>query len=109
MAISFLLLLLGCLCVATVKPSFGETRARPERSADDDGTAEEVVIEFAVRRPGSVDAERLGVQMEQDDSFCDKGVDFPGNITLHTFYRYRDETRVEGDWTFLQKNSARIG
>ena len=43
-----------------------------------------------------------------NDAFCD-GVDVPGNITLHAFYRCRDENDVIGEWQFLQRDSVQLG
>lgn len=63
-----------------------------------------VYISFAVTRhlPDPLAPE------ETNDTFCDKGLDAPGNITIHVFFRNRIARGVIGDWNFVQRNSARI-
>ena len=109
MTLRFLLLLIVCphVILAAAAPPDGKDKERLERASSDG----QVVIDFAVLRPGPVLLERIGVSVEasENDSFCDEGVDFPGNITLHTFVRHRDEDGAVGNWTFLQLNTDSIG
>ena len=107
MAVGFLLLFSAFLCVGLAAPSADCEKdiSRGERSTD--GDREKVAIDFTVRRLQPDHAEILKVM--EGDPFCDEGVDIPGNITIHTFYRDRLVGDDVGNWTLLQRDSALIG
>ena len=84
-------LLVCAVCVSVGSP------IRGERSAlRDDAVA---CVNFTLRRP----------QDGEMDEFCNQGVDTPGNITLHSFYRSRDARGTAGVWQFLQSTSSALG
>ena len=100
MSFRFLLLCLLCVRVGLAAPLRDGETLRLKRQL------REVLIDFVVRRPGPLDLDTFGVAK---DPFCEDGLDAPGNITIHTFYRHRLSDDLLGNWTFLQRNSAQIG
>jgi hypothetical protein len=112
MAFRFLLLCLACVHLGLAAP-FGDDGREIVRSKRQSPSPApptpfpEVLVDFSVRRLGTDLMKMFGVQ---EDPFCDKGLDAPGNITIHTFYRDRleDDADGVGNWTFLQRNSAQI-
>ena len=112
MAFRFLLLCLACVHLGLAAPfgDDGKEIVRSKRQSPSPAPPTpfpEVLVDFSVRRLGTDLMEMFRVQ---EDPFCDKGLDAPGNITIHTFYRDRleDDDGV-GNWTFLQRSSAQIG
>ncbi|CAI8044250.1 hypothetical protein GBAR_LOCUS24564 [Geodia barretti] len=112
MAFRFLLLCLACVHLGLTAPFGDDGReiVRSKRRSPSPAPPTpfpEVLVDFSVRRLGKDLMEMFDVQ---EDPFCDEGLDAPGNITIHTFYRDRleDDADGVGNWTFLQRNSAQI-
>ena len=113
MAFRFLLLCLACVDLGLAAPfgDDGRENVRSKRRSSSPPAPptpfSEILVDFSVRRLGT---DLMKIFEVQDDPFCDEGLDAPGNITIHTFYRDRlEDGGGVGDWTFLQRNSAQIG
>jgi hypothetical protein len=112
MAFRFLLLCLACVDLGLAAPfgDDGRENVRSKRRSSSPPAPptpfSEILVDFSVRRLGT---DLMKIFEVQDDPFCDEGLDAPGNITIHTFYRDRlEDGGGVGDWTFLQRNSAQI-